>query len=49
MDKMMMINMFAAVFLAGLKDKKLKKEIRGVALKIFTSIRQAFPGDKAFE
>lgn len=48
MDKETIINMFAAVFLSALKDGKLKKTIRGVALKIFKGIWTAFGSDKDF-
>jgi hypothetical protein len=48
MDKATIIDMFAAVFLSGLKDGKLKKTIRNVSLKIFKGIWAAYSGDKDF-
>jgi hypothetical protein len=49
MDWEMIVNMFAAVFLASLKDGKKKKTIKKVALKIFTGIKTAYASDPDFQ
>lgn len=49
MNKLDLINMFAALFLSALKDGETKKKIRDVALKMHRSIKVAFAGDPDFE
>jgi hypothetical protein len=49
MDWQMIVSMFAAVFLSSIKDPKKKKQIRGVALKVFTSLKTAYAGDEDFQ
>jgi len=44
-----LVNMFAAVFLASLKDGKKKKQIKSIALKVYKSIGTAFAGDPDFQ
>jgi hypothetical protein len=49
MDWQTIISMFAAVFLASLKDSKKKQKIRDVSLKIFKSLKTAYASDPDFE
>lgn len=43
------ISMFAGAFLLALKRPELKFKIRGVALKIFRSIRLTYSNDPDFQ
>lgn len=45
----MIIGMAAAAIIEAVKDKATKKKIRLVALKIFTTLKTAYAGDKAFQ
>lgn len=44
-----LIGMAASAIIEGVKDKAIKKKLRLVMLKIFTTIKTAYVGDKAFQ
>lgn len=49
MDLEMLVAMFASTFLMALKKPELKTKIRGVALKIYRSIKATYVSDPDFQ
>ncbi len=44
-----LVGLAASTIISSLKDKAVKKKLRAVMLKIFTTIKTAYAGDKAFQ
>ena len=43
------ISMATSIIIASVKNKKNKKELKAIMLKIYNTIKKAYIGDKDFE